>query len=95
MSLLVIFEIFGLFVTALPTDKKFFLRNCKNLQQPIQMQFSEKQNTFSQFFTSFLKFRPRFHHFEKKGDAHSSSYGIRPVLENSSRLYILKGAKHC
>ena len=38
----------------------------KNLTIPIQMQLSQKQKVFSQFFRAFLKSRLNFEHYEKK-----------------------------
>ena len=35
------------------------------------MQLSEKQKTYSQFFTAFLKYRLNFQHFGKEDDSHS------------------------
>ena len=39
--------------------------------QPIQMQLSKKQKTFSELISSFWKSRLTFQHFEKKYDRHS------------------------
>ena len=39
--------------------------------QPIQILLSQKQNTFSQFFSAFLKSTLNFEHFRKKDDAPS------------------------
>ena len=39
--------------------------------QPIQMQLSKKQKTFSEVFSAFLKSRLNFEHFRKKDDPHS------------------------
>ena len=39
--------------------------------QPIQMQLSKKEETFSQFFAAFVKSRLNFEHFQKKDDSHS------------------------
>ena len=36
-------------------DGKYSLLNRDNLRQPIQMQVSRKQETFSEFFSAFLK----------------------------------------
>ena len=36
--------------------------------QPIQMQLSQKQKTFSEFFCAFLKSSLNFEHFQKKDD---------------------------
>ena len=40
--------------------------------QPIQMQLSQKEKTFSEFLSAFLKASLNFEHFQKKGDSHSS-----------------------
>ena len=66
MSLLVISEILGLFVNTLTADDKQSCRNSKNLRQPIQMQWSKKDETFFEFFASFLKLSSVFQIFEKK-----------------------------
>ena len=42
------------FVNTLAADKKYYLLIRDNLTQPIQMQKSQKQETFSEFF--FLNF---------------------------------------
>ena len=47
------------------------VQGCENLQLPIQMQLSEKQKTFSEFFVPFLESSSNFKHFEKKVDCHS------------------------
>ena len=43
LSLLVISEILGLFLTTFTVDDKFFLQNSKDLRQPIHMQLSRKE----------------------------------------------------
>ena len=45
--------------------------NRDNLPQPIQMQLSEKQKTFSEFFFAVLKSILNFKHFPKKDDPRS------------------------
>ena len=40
--------------------------------QPIPMQLSQKQETFSEVFCGFLKSSLNFEHFQKKDDSHSS-----------------------
>ena len=55
MSPLVLGEILGIFVNTLTADGKYPVRGCENLQLPIQMQLSEKQKTFSEFFVPFLE----------------------------------------
>ena len=53
-------------------DGKYSLLNWDNLMQPIPMQLSQKQETFSEFFFGFLKSSLNFEHFQKKDDSHSS-----------------------
>ena len=55
MSLLVIHKILRPFVHTFTVNDKHYLLNTGNLTQPIQMQLSENQKTFSQFFFPFLK----------------------------------------
>ena len=64
-SLLVICKIIGLFVTTLTADDKCSFLNSDNLMQPIQMQLSKKQKSFSELFSAFLKPRLTFRYFEK------------------------------
>ena len=70
-SLLVIHKILRLFVNTLTVDDKHYLLNRDNLTQPIQMQLSQKQKTFSEFFFAFLKSILNFKHLPKKDDPHS------------------------
>ena len=39
--------------------------------QPLQIFLSQKQKTFSQFFSPFLKSTLNFEHFQKQDDTHS------------------------
>ena len=55
-----------LFVNAFPANDKHYLLNRDNLAQPIQMQLSKKQKTFSQFPFAFLKSILNYKHFPKK-----------------------------
>ena len=70
-SLLVIYIILSLFVNTLTVNDKYYLLNRDNLTQQIQMQLSEKQKTFSEFFFAFLKSILNFKHLPKKDDPHS------------------------
>ena len=65
-SFLVICKILGVLVNTFTANDKYPLRNYENLSLSIQMQLSEKWNTFSQFFVSFLEFPSDFEQFEKK-----------------------------
>ena len=69
-SLLLTCKILGLLVNTLAADEKYPVLNRDNLTIPIQMQLSQKQKTFSQFFAAFLKSTLNFKHFESKDDPH-------------------------
>ena len=69
--LLVIHKIQRLFVKTLTTDDKHYLLNRDILAQRIQMQLSQKQKTFSEFFFAFLKSILNFKHLPKNDDPHS------------------------
>ena len=50
----------------LAADEKYIFRNGDNLTITIEMQLSQKQKKFSQFFATFLKSRLNFELFDKK-----------------------------
>ena len=52
-------------------DGKYSLLARGNLTLRIQMLLSQKQKSFSQFFSSFLKSSLNLEHFQKKDDPHS------------------------
>ena len=66
-----IHKIIRLFVNELTVNDRHYLLNRDNLTQPIQMQLSEKQKTFSEFFFAFLKSILNFKHLPKKDDPRS------------------------
>ena len=67
----------GLLVKKLAADDNYPVLNRDNLTIPIQMQLSQKQNTFHQFFAEFLQSRLNFDYFGKKDDPHRFSlFGI-------------------
>ena len=70
-SLLVIHKILRLLVNTLIADDKHYLLNRNNLAQPIQIQLSEKQKIFCEFFLGFLKSVLNFKRLPKKDDPHS------------------------
>ena len=72
-SLLVISKIQRLFINTMSVDGNYWVFNEDNLTQPIQMQLSRKQKTFSEFFSPFFKSSLNFQHFLKKDDSHCSS----------------------
>ena len=59
------FKVLRLFVNQLTADDKYSLLYCDNLMQPIRIQLSTKQRTFSDLFSLFLKSSLNFGHFEK------------------------------
>ena len=71
MSILVIYEILGLFVNTLPADDRYSFRNSENLRQLIEIQLSKKQKKFSQLFASLLKSKSNFESFENRKNAHT------------------------
>ena len=66
-----IHKILRLFVNTLIVDDKHYLLNRDNLTQPIQIQLSEKQKTFSEFFFAFSKSILNFNYLPKNDDPHS------------------------
>ena len=91
-SLLLRYKIVRLFNNALTADDKLYLLNRGNLTQPIQMQLSQKQKTFSKSFFCFFLFGAfsrsilNFTHFSKKDDPHRGS--ISAITESGKRPYI-------
>ena len=64
-------KILRLFVNTLPLDGKYSLLNREKLTQPLQIQLCQKEKSFSQFFSLFLKSTLNFQFFRKKDDIHS------------------------
>ena len=64
--MLVLCKISVLFLNTLTDDDKYCLLYRDNLTQPIQILLSQKQKTFSEFFSAFLKSTLNFEHFQKK-----------------------------
>ena len=65
-SLLLTCQISALVVSILAVNEKYPFLNRDNLTIPIHIQLSQRQETFSQFFSSFLKSPLNFEYFEKK-----------------------------
>ena len=82
-SLLEICRMLGNFVNTLTADDKYFLLNWDNLTRPIQTQLSQKEKTFSQFFSPFWKYSFNFENFPKKDDPHS--WCISEVTDSEKR----------
>ena len=81
VSLIVIANLGTAYYT-LATDEKYAVLNRENLTIPIQMQLSQKQKTFSQFFAAFLKSRLNFEYFGKKYDPHG--FCISEITESEN-----------
>ena len=89
--------------------KRILLLNKDNLTIPIQMQLSQKQKLFSEFFATFLKSTINFKYFEKRiwslSILYFPNYGLRkrgeinvlkiPVSEDPSRSNMVNVPKHC
>ena len=67
-SLLLTCKILGLLLNTLAADEKYPVLNRKNVTIPIQMQLSQKQKIFSEFFAAYLKSRLNFKYFDQKDD---------------------------
>ena len=63
--MLVLWKILRLFVHTLTADDKYSLLNRGNSMEAIQILLSNKEKTFSQFFSSSLKSTLNFEHFQK------------------------------
>ena len=69
-------------------DDKYSLINRDILTQPIQMYFSQKQETFSHHFAAFSKSILFFEHFQKKDDSHSPYISEITDLEKRGQINI-------
>ena len=108
-SLVVTCKISRLFPKTLCDDAKFSLFNRSNLTEPILMQVSGKEKTFSQFFTAFYKSSLNLEHFQKKRCLsylrYFRNYGLRkiwlhqclksPVSRDPSKSNMVNARKHC
>ena len=72
-SLLVIWKISRLFPNTLTAYGKYSVLGRDNLTPRIWRQWSQKQKTFCEFFSSFLKSSSNLEHLKKKDDTHSWS----------------------
>ena len=59
-------QIWGLLLKTLAANEKYPLLKRDNLTIPIQMQLSQKEETFSLLSLAFFKSRRNFEHFDKK-----------------------------
>ena len=99
--LLVICKILRLFVNRLSADGKYSLLNRDNLTQPIQLQFSQKQKKFSQFFLCIFqiefKWPSKLMYFWGSGRWKAwFDQGLKSrVWEYPSRERMVNGPNHC
>ena len=96
-SHLVIYKISKLFPNTLSADGKYSLLNWDNLTQPIQMQLSQKQNTFSEFFSKFLKSSLCFEHFHTKkmtliAEVFPKLRTPKDMVRSISKKFLFKGS---
>ena len=69
--MLVLWKTIRLFANTLIPDGKYSLLIRDKLTQPLQILLSQKQKSFSQFFSSFLKSTLNFEPCRKKDETHS------------------------
>ena len=84
-SLLVIDKILRLFLHTLAVNDKQYLLNRDNLAQPIQLELSQKQKTFSEFVFSFLKTILNYKHISKKMTLRAEIFPELPTPKNMVR----------
>ena len=83
--MLVLCKFLRLLVKTLTDDEKYSLLYRENLTQPIQILLSQKRNTFSIFFSAFLKSTLNFAHFQKKMTLIADVFPKLPSLKKVSR----------
>ena len=81
--MLVLWKILRLFVNTLTDDDKYSLLNRDKLTDSIQILLSQKQKTFPEFFSAFLKYTLNFEHSPKKDYPHSRYISQITVSEKS------------
>ena len=79
-SLLVICKIWRLFPNTLSADGNYSILDRDNLTQRIQMLLSQKQRTFSQFSSSFLKSSLNLEHLQRIDD--TNSWCISKIMDS-------------
>ena len=92
-----IFKILRLFVNTFGADDKYSLLNKDNWTKPIQMELSQKQKTFSEFFSAFLKSNLNFEHIQKKkmtliADAYPKLRTQKNLVRSMSKKSRFKGS---
>ena len=88
--MLVLCKILSLFVNTLTDDDKYSLLYTDNLMQPIQILLSQKQKTFSEFLSGFLKSTLNFEHSLKKDYPPSRCISQITVFEKRDSINVCK-----
>ena len=88
--MLVLCKILRLFLSILTDDDKYCLLDRENLTQAIQIPLSQKEKTFSQFFSEFLKSPLNFKHSGKKDDPDSRCISQITVSEKGDSINFCK-----
>ena len=83
--MLVLCKILRPFVNTLTENDKYCLLYRDNLTQPIQRLLSQKEKTFFQFFSPFLKSTLNFKHFQKKMTVMADVFPKLPFSEKVIR----------
>ena len=107
-SLLLTCQILGLLVNTLAADEKYPVLNTDNLTIPIQMQLSQKEKTFSEFFVHFWNLSEILNAFKKKRTLRAFVFPKFPtpkswsdkclkslVSEDASKNKMVNAPKHC
>ena len=81
--LLLTCQILALLVNTLAVNEKYLFLNRDNLTIPIQIQLSQRQETFSQFSSTFLKFPLNFEYFEEKKN-HAQIFCISDIMDSEN-----------
>ena len=88
--MLVLCKILRLFVYTLTDDDKYCLLYRDKLTQAIPILLSQKQKTFSEFFSAFLKSTLNFEHSGKKDDPHRRCISQNTVSEKGYSINVCK-----
>ena len=80
------FEILGLIVNRLTADDKYSRPNIQNLTLELQTAISQKQNTFSGIFITYLKSITNSEAFAKKVE--SASLSISEIIDAGKSGYL-------
>ena len=107
-SLFLTCQILGLLVNTLAADEKYPVLNTDNLTIPIQMQLSQKEKTFSEFFVHFWNLSEILNAFKKKRTLRAFVFPKFPtpkswsdkclkslVSEDASKNKMVNAPKHC